>query len=287
MKRALILLLFIALIATGAIAQPTAIDTDPNAPGGTGGGGNLASQPQLVDHGGAKMPYAKVVYIFWGTFPPGYASELQAFRKEEGGMVSHMGMLAQYKAWQTSLIGPQADVFDTTEPPIFSGDFEVRGEVAKWFADRYDTNAIYVVILSSGHVAMTRKGSESCGGQTVKMCAYHESYKDPASGIDVKYAVIPYAFCSACQVHAPDGTAANDVQNAEVFVIHEVREAMTDPIYLTAWYDSNNDEGDDKCASEIFYKHTIPGPNDTPYYHPSRFFFFQKEWSNEYRGCVP
>lgn len=286
MKRALAIFLFSALATASAFAQPTAIDTDPNAPGGTGGGGSFVSGSQLVDHGGARMPYARVVYIFWGTFSPGFASELQAFRKEEGGMVSHMGMLEQYGAPQTSLIGPQADVFDPAEPPIFSGDSEVRQEVAKWFAGRYDTNAIYVVVLPPGHVGRTRSGSESCGGETVRMCAYHESYPDAASGIDVKYAAIPYAFCSACQVHAPDGTAASDVQNAEVFVIHEVREAMTDPIYLTAWYDGNNDEADDKCAGEIFYKHTIPGPNDTPYYHPSRFFFFQKEWSNRYRGCV-
>src|ERR1051325_4643272 len=275
MKRLLILILF----ATSAFAQLTAPEIDPNGPGGTGG--NLSSQPLLVDHNGPRMPNAKVVYIFWGTHPPGYASELQAFRNEEGGMYSNMGMLQQYGAAQGSLRSAQPDIFDPAEPPVFTDDSSSQAEVAKWFAGNYDANTIYVLIIPNGHLVSGRVLS-ACGAQTVTMCAYHQSFHDDGSNIDVKYVVIPFAFCQDCKVNAA-GIAATDVQNAEVYTIHEVREAMTDPVYLKTWYDEDNEEADDKCAfgrdpSNVFSKHTIPGPNDTPYYHPSRFFFFQKEW---------
>ncbi|HEV7923510.1 MAG TPA: hypothetical protein VGR02_22220 [Thermoanaerobaculia bacterium] len=292
MKRALALFLFTALAATGAFAQLTAPETDPNATGGSdGGGSNFLFQPQLKDHGGQRLAYAKVVYIFWGPLPAGYASELVAFRNEYGGMAEHMGMLAQYGAPQSALTGSQADVFDPVVPPRATDDSSVQAEVGKHFAGRYDTNAVYVVVIASGHYAVYRNGDTSCYGGQFRLCAYHQSYRDSASGIDVKYAVIPYADCEECRVHAPDGIYASDAQNAEVNIVHEVREAMIDPIYLTAWYDDNHAEGDDKCAfgvqpDNVFYRHTIPGANDAPSYHPSRFFFFQKEWSNASHGCV-
>jgi hypothetical protein len=213
-------------------------------------------------------------------------TELQAFRKEEGGMVSHLGMLGQYGAAQSTLVGSQADVFDPVEPPLFVGVFEAESEVAKWFAGSYDPSTIYVLLVPDGHEVSDRSGSHSC----TQLCAYHESFPLAGTTLHVKYAVIPFA-CDHCKVNA-GGVPANDAQNAEVLVIHEVREAMTDPVYHTAWYDPTGAEADDKCTfgvdpSNVFFKRTIPGPNDTPYYHPSRTFFFQKEWSNQASGCVP
>lgn len=292
MKRILPLLLFAALASASAFAQPTQIAPGVDDGGGGGGGGTRPGPTvyQLTDHHGPRMPYAKVVYIFWGTLPYGYAAELQAYRDLSGGMTSHMGMLGQYGTPQGSLTGSQADVFDPSEPPLEVTDGLAQAEVAKYFAGRYDNNAIYLVVFGDGHYLVYRDGETSCGGPSPFLCAYHESYRDAASNMDVKYAVIPFASCDTCKFNAL-GVVANDVQNAEIVTIHEVREAITDPVYGATWIDQADYEADDKCSpfaspSNVFYIRTPAGPLDTPYWHPGHTYFFQKEWSNSARGCV-
>jgi hypothetical protein len=286
MKRMFVALLFAALFTTSAFAQ-TQLEVDPNE--GVGGGGIPASGPaNITDHHGGTMQYAKVVYLFWGSFPSAYVSELQAFRDSWGGMTEQMWMLAQYNAAQSSLTSTvQADVLDPSSPGIDVTDSAIRQKVTATFGTR-DFNTIYLVFLPPGSYG-DLNGSHSCGGNNLRFCAYHHSYTDPVTAKAVKYGVIPYPSCSGCQVNA-GGVWANDAQNAEVSVIHETREAMTDPVPWTGWFEGGN-EADDKCApavsmSNVFYLRTPGGPMDTPYYSPGHTFFFQKEWSNAEHGCV-
>lgn len=300
MKRTLILFAVLSLFSAVASAQTELLPPpDPEVPGGGYGGGTTTStQPNVTDHGGAKMSYAKVVYLFWGSVPSGYAAELQAYRDAYGGMTEHLGMLGQYHAPQGSLTSSQPDVFDPAEPPYEVSLVDVRTKVAQTFGGRYDRNAIYVVVLPDNHVtskpASDGTTERSCGGTNFRYCAYHQWFRDITTGWAIKYVVLPYAFCEGCRKYTLEGRYANDVQNAEIMTIHEVREAMTDP-ELNAWYDRNGLEADDKCAfsvggaahpENIFYRLTPGGPYDTPYYSPGHSFWFQKEWSNADHGCV-
>jgi hypothetical protein len=63
------------------------------------------------------------------------------------------------------------------------------------------------------------------------------------------------------------------VQNAEHFLCHEIREAVTDPD-LNAWYDSAGNECDDKCAW-----------SPTPFIGTNGYAY-QYEWSNAVNACV-
>jgi hypothetical protein len=286
-----VLFILIALCGSSALAQ-TEIAPPADSPGGADGGSLYSSQPNLKPHDGIVMNYAKVVYIFWGTFQSSYTSELQAYRSHSSGMMAHMGMLRQYNSYQGALADAQPDIFDPSTPPAVVYDYIAQGEVKKYFAGRFDPNVIYTLVLANGSYSVHTSGATSCGGpaSTLGMCAYHSSFRDTATNKDIKYSVIPFPSCSEC-AYSQQGLAS--FQAAEIFTIHETREAMTDPVVGRGWFDDNNDEADDKCTghvdiSNIFRVVTIPDAYDigiSPR-DPGHYFWFQKEWSNNDRRCV-
>ena len=236
---------------------------------------------KLTNHGGPVMPFAKITYIFWGSSwhaSDPMVTELQSFRSSFSGMVSHMGMLTQYGAQQTSLQGSQADVFDSTNPSSAAvTDAMVQAEVKKWFAGAYDFNTIYEVFIPNGYYS--QNGSDtSCGGPSVKYCAYHSNFVDSGTGRNVKYSIEPYPSCSGCS-----GPGWTTTQNAEHFAVHESRESMTDALG-TAWYDLIGYEADDKCAwgtqlsptAFLFLEQAADGHT----------YGYQMEYSNAASGCV-
>lgn len=268
MKRLLVIFAVMA-VAAGAYAQTEVNDGNANTHkfmvrgyAGHGGGGS-----NLSDHGGPVMVSPNVVYIFWG-FGSGtsYTSGLQSFRST--GIYNYTRMLPQYRNAAGSAaanFSGHADIFDTSTPPANVTDATVQAEVRAFFHGSYDTNAIYEVVLPIGSYS-SDGSSTSCGGPSLAYCAYHGHFSD---GADVKYAIIPYPSCSGCQ---SSGFSAN--QNTDHFVIHETREAVTDPD-LNAWYDRRGYEADDKCAW-----------SPTPFINQSTGFAYQYEWSNSAGGCV-
>ncbi|HET7433601.1 MAG TPA: hypothetical protein VFN10_02690 [Thermoanaerobaculia bacterium] len=286
------LFIFTVLCGSSAFAQ-FEVAPPADSPGGADGGGAYSSQLNLKPHDGIVMNYAKVVYIFWGSFDSSsYTSELQAFRSHSSGMMAHMSMLRQYNAYQGSLVDAQPDIFDTSAPPTAVYDYIAQNEVKKYFAGHYDPNVIYTLILPNGSYAVTSTGVSSCGGpaSTLGMCAYHNSFRDTATNKDIKYSVIPFPSCAEC-AYSQQGLAS--FQAAEVFTVHETREAMTDPVLTRGWFDDDYQEADDKCTghidpSNLFRVVTIPDPYDIGYSprDPGHYFWFQKEWSNQDHGCV-
>jgi hypothetical protein len=244
------------------------------APGGRG---------QLRDHGGPVMTNAKVVMIFWGwasNTSDVYVSESRAFRSDANGMIKHIGMLAQYRSTgSTGFVGTQPDVFDAVPPPQLKvTDTMVMQKVnaaCSGLAGGCKTDTIYEVFIPAGYYSDDGTGAQSCGGTNLSYCAYH-SYGDGVSlGSTIKYSIQPYPSCSGC--HGLSGwTAANDQQH---FIVHETREAMSDP-QLNAWWDQAGYEADDKCAwgtnLAFLFSETVSGHT----------FAYQQEYSNSARACV-
>jgi hypothetical protein len=227
----------------------------------------------LVNHGGPTITSAKVVFIFWGpsfsnagSADQAYATTLQGFRNQFG-TTGEYNTITQYSGIQLANLGSgTADWFDTSTPPTNVTDSVVRGEVNKYLQTHTkDNSAIYTVVLPKTSYSSSGS-STSCGGPRLAYCAYHGSYA--GSGGTVKYAIEPYPSCSGCKV-----AGWTDVQNAEHFVCHEVREAVTDPV--NGWWDgTTGEEADDKCA-----------------WSPSPFlgtggYGYQYEWSNANGGCI-
>lgn len=288
MKKLLISLGLSLLVSTVAFAQPspTPITNPPDdGTGGTGGTGGTTSPPNLTYHGGSVVQNAKMTYIFWGWGSGGavgsgeYTSELIAFRRYS--MPNHLGMLAQYNATQSAglLNSGVADVYDPTAPPANITDLDVQHEIQKYFHNQIDPWNIYVVILPPGVVVTSPDGSRSCNASGGLFSGYHYNFWDPETwgNVRARYAVVPYPECSSGR---PAGWS--DPMAAERWILHEVRETMTDP-HLDGWYDSYGQEADDKCHTLTF---TEFAPAPPPYY--SRYFSFglQQEWSNAVHGCV-
>jgi hypothetical protein len=229
----------------------------------------------VTNHGGGVIATAKLVYIFWGpnfanaaSADHTYATTLQAFRNQFGSTGEYKTVQQYGITWPTNLAAGTADWFDTTTPPTNVTDSTVRAEVNRYFSGghgAFNSSTVYEVVIPTGHYSSSGS-STSCGGPSLAYCAYHGSYA--GSGGTVKYSIEPYPSCSGCKV-----AGWSDVQNAEHFVCHETREAVTDPV--NGWWDgTTGEEADDKCAW-----------SPTPFIGTNGYAY-QYEWSNANNGCV-
>jgi hypothetical protein len=281
MKKVLVCLAVLAL-ATAAFGQNTPELNDHGNGNGHGmevqgwakpGGGH---QQNLVYHtGGAVIRNARVVMIFWGTFPSGYTTELQNFRNQFG-MTGEYNTITQYSGEDavagagninlTNLAAGTPDWFDPSTPPTNVTDAIVQSKVQAYLASNaFDNSTIYEVFIPSTSYS-SDGNSTSCGGPNLAYCAYHGHFS--YLGHDVKYSIEPFPSCSGCSANG-----FNTNQNQEHFVCHETREAVTDAD-LNAWFDRSGAEADDKCAWS-------PAP-----FLGTGGFGYQYEWSNANSACV-
>ena len=285
MKKVSAILFAVVLMAAGvALADPPETNHgNGHAHPNNEAGGLARAGSNLTYHtGGAVIPVAHVVEIFWGpsfndTTSPDYtyARTLQSFR-DQFGTTPEYNTITQY--YQTiggvttniqlsNLALGSADWFDTTTPPTAVTDAIVQQEVQRYLSTHAtDYSAIYEVFIPAGHYSQDGT-STSCGGPSLAYCAYHSHYND-ATGKAVKYSIEPYPNCSGCSV---SGWTA--VQNQEHFVCHETREAVSDALG-NAWFDRSGNEADDKCAW-----------SPTPFIGTGGYGY-QYEWSNANSGCI-
>jgi hypothetical protein len=237
------------------------------------GAAQLPTKSNITNHGGGVLTSAKVVFIFWGpnfnnaaSADYSYARTLQAFRNQFG-TTGEYNTITQYGVSLTNLGSGTADWFDTSTPPTNVTDSTVQSEVNRYLSGHgaFNNSTIYEVVIPRGSYSSSGS-STSCGGPRLSYCAYHGSYG--GSSGTVKYSIEPYPSCSGCQV-----SGWSDVQDAEHFVCHETREAVTDPV--NGWWDgSTGEEADDKCAW-----------SPTPFIGTGGYAY-QYEWSNANGGCV-
>jgi hypothetical protein len=235
---------------------------------------NLVAKTALLTyHGGPTITSAKVVLIFWGpSFSnPGspdfnYAQTLVSFRNQLGTTPEYQ-TITEYSGIQLANLGTgTADWFDTSAPPANVTDTAIQGEVNLYLASHtFDPDTIYEVFLPS--TSYSSNGSNtSCGGPSLRYCAYHGWIGSGASA--TKYSVQPYPSCGGCQYA---GWSA--VQNQEHFVTHETREAVTDPTGA-GWFDAGGFEADDEC-------NWSPPP-----FFGTGGYGYQFEWSNAAGKCI-
>jgi hypothetical protein len=256
------------------------------AKAGSGGG--------LLYHNGPIIKTAYVVPIFWGpSWGSGGADNSKATSitkyiaggttgsaVDKGfGVTGEYNTITQYSQsgsvfiQQSNLGSGGGAIYDSSTPPTNVTDSALQKEVLKVTNNAPRTDTIYEVFLPSASYSSSGTAT-SCGGPNLTYCAYHGNFA--SSGLDVKYASMPYPSCGGCQSSGFSAT-----QNFEHFISHETREAVTDPDG-TAWYDRRGNEADDKCAwSPTPFTDSSTGVNDD-----GTAFAYQYEWSNANSGCI-
>jgi hypothetical protein len=249
-----------------------------------GGGSNL------VYHNGPVLTHAYVIPIYWGPTwstgsDHGISTSLTSFIDGNGTTAPGFGLTGEYNVitqyyetgpvyiLKSNLGAMGGAMYDTSTPPTNVTDANVQAEVLKMTKNSPRTDTVYEVFLPAS--SYSSDGSyTSCGGPNLTYCAYHGNFDH--SGLDVKYASMPYPSCGGCQSAGFTAT-----QNFEHFVSHETREAVTDEDG-TAWYDRRGYEADDKCA----WKPTPFTDASTGVNADGSAFAYQYEWSNATSGCV-
>jgi hypothetical protein len=197
-----------------------------------------------VNHG-VVITSPRVVLLFWGpSFGLGgtdhaYATTLQADR-DQLGTTPEYKLVSECGVTPGSLVSTQPDLFDLSTPPANVTDAIVQSKVSSYLASHGGNNASTVYELVIPSTSYSSSGSStSCGGPSLAYCSYHAWF---GGGAGTKYAILPWPGCSGCQV-----SGWSNVQNAEKIVVHETRDAVTDPTGLGC-IDSSGFEIGDKCA---------------------------------------
>jgi hypothetical protein len=226
----------------------------------------------LTNHGGGVITCPHVILLFWGpSFAAGgaqnaYATTLQAYRNQLGSTCEWRTTSLYGCTYPCNLGAGTPDAFDTSTPPTNVTDSTVRSHVTTYLSTHaFDNSGIYTVVIPSTSYSSSGS-STSCGGPSLAYCAYHGSYS--TGGHTAKYIILPWPGCSGCRV-----SGWSNVQNAEHFLLHEAREAATDPV--NGWWDNTTgEEADDKCAWS------------PPPYLDANGYAYQYEWSNAVGGCI-
>jgi len=250
-----------------------------------GGGSNL------IYHNGPVLTNAYVIPIYWGpTWGSGGSDNSISISlnnyidgnktTDPGfGLTGEYNVITQYYETgpvyivKSNLGAMGSAIYDTSTPPTNVTDANVQAEVLKMTNNTPRTDTIYEVFLPAKSYSSDGSAT-SCGGPKLTYCAYHGNFSH--SGLDIKYASMPYPSCGGCQ-----SSGFTTTQNFEHFVSHETREAVTDEDG-TAWYDRRGYEADDKCAwSPTPFTDSTTGVNAD-----GSAFAYQYEWSNARSGCV-
>ena len=233
----------------------------------------------LINHGGPQVQFGEFFAIYYNAdvanspgsqgyatlqaevrdFVPAYGPSTSGY--SESDQDANYSIIAQYGSTSTP-ITPWlnfADDFVDNQPTGGKiSDSSIRSYLAGLFSAKKITpneNTVYGIYFPSG-MKITMQGGSSCSS----FCGYHGDFS--YNGLDIKYAVFPYANCTGCSL---PGKAVADMLT--IVTSHEIREAMTDPD-LNSWYDSSGYEADDKCAWHNLYQTHTKG------------FWVQPEYSN-------
>ncbi|MGZ5020562.1 MAG: hypothetical protein ACXWAV_09045, partial [Chthoniobacterales bacterium] len=221
---------------------------------------------KLTYRGGALLQKVKVFTIFWGKLWGTNAASTKLIADLNKFFTTILtsaaiDQLAEYsvgkkKIGRGSFIGTKT--IKTNAPSGSITDSAIQKQLKKWIAAKTvpaaTSNTLYFIYLDPGVVSIMG-GSKSCSSY----CGYHEHVGK------VYYAIMPYPTCNGCL----GGKQAFDALTGTS--MHELCEAITDPVPGDGWYDDKNGEIGDICAWNF---KTVAGYN------------VQLEWSNAQNKCV-
>lgn len=220
------------------------------------------SSGTLIDHGGPEISNAQFIQIYYNpsvansTATPngttiqdyinGFANAYASGLNYDASPTSDYTIIQQYGS--SNAISPSLPnlgrIIDSQSTANRITDGGVQNYLASVFNRHLatpDASTVYGVYFPHG-MKISLQGGTSCSA----FCGYHSHFT--YNGTLIKYAVFPYTDCRACSV---SGKTVADILT--IVTSHEIREAVTDSLG-SAWFDSQGNEADDKCAWQHLYQ---------------------------------
>lgn len=264
----------------------------------SGNGSSASAQPShLAYYGGSVLANVKIVSVIWGSaVDPATVSGIGGFYAAVTNS-TYMDWLSEYDTTIHAIDGRQGTSqhigrgsFLTQvqiNPKKIKGkisDTQIRAELAAQIAANNlpapDSNTLYMVHFPKT-ITITQGSGRAAATSCKQFCAYHNSFLNNSA--QVNYGVLPDLGANGCQ----NGCGTLDTfSNLTVTASHELTEAITDsgvglatgngPSFPMGWYDQNNGEIGDICASTAGKIQNGKGVT----------YSVQGEWSNARNGCV-
>lgn len=220
------------------------------------------SSGNLIDHHGPEISNASFVQIYYNpsvanstatpngttiaSYINGFANAYSSGLDYDASPTSDYTIIQQYGSSNpiSAALPNLGQVVDTQSAVNRISDGGVQNYLSTVFTRGLapvSANNVYGVYFPHG-MKIALQGGTSCSA----FCGYHSHFT--YNGTVIKYAVFPYTDCRACSL---SGKTVADILT--IVTSHEIREAVTDSLG-TAWFDSQGNEADDKCAWQHLYQ---------------------------------
>ena len=257
-----------------------------------------AAAGRIKYHGGAVMtaPLNTIYIIYYGNFPvTGAANDtrtvLNDFFANIGGSPQFNVNTTYYDASNKHVVNalhfdPVATVYNDN----YSLGKSIRdGDIATIVHNTLtaghlptDDNAIYFVVTAPDATARLVSG-----------CAWHDGSKTLIAGHAIKYSSIPvYAGkqlngCSGSVQNYKENNSPNDnleADNALDSFMHELSEAITDPLPSSGWVTKGGAENGDLCNFNYGTTYLAPNGTHADAHIGNRDYLVQSIWQNTGKG---
>ncbi len=292
-----------AAVATAAIAFETdtfqGVVVKKPFDTSNGKGGKTAST-QILYHGGPVMNQANSVYvIYYGTFPATTAPIINDFLSARSGSPPY-GVNQTYNEGgatagvpiKYALTYPNASPVTGVSGSAYFDNYSLGAKlsnndipkiVGKALAAGLPTNqnGVYMVLTAP---------DVKISGFCTSFCAYHTSSTSIASGLHIRYALVPDPTqrCSGCngnlaiyhETETPNGDFGADTMTDDI--MHELSETVSDPD-ISAWYTQSGAENGDLCNYVYNATQTTTMNGSTVHYNATlgkRNYLIQLIWKN-------
>jgi hypothetical protein len=258
----------------------------------------VAATPTIKYHNGAVMTARQnTIYVIWyGSFPnTGAANDTRAVMSD---FFSNVGGSPQYNVNTTYYDkngryihnALRYDAATTSYDDAYSlgpapTDAQIPTIVKNAIAAGHlpaDDRAVYFVVTSPDATSKLRSG-----------CAWHDGSKTLVSGHAIKYSSIPVyggaslQGCSGSVQNFGEQNSPNDnleADNALDSFMHELSEAVSDPLPSSGWTTKNGSENGDLCNFNYGTTYLAPNGTHANAHIGSRDYLVQSIWQNTGAG---
>ena len=257
-----------------------------------------ARTPLIRYHGGPVMtaPVNTIYVIWYGSFPvTGAANDTRTVLDD---FFAHIGGSAQYNVNSTYFDGSGAHIVNALRYDPVATVYDDAYSLGKAPRDS-DIATIVKNTITQGHLPADDQAiyfvvtSPDATSRLLSGCAWHDGSKTLVAGHSIKYSSIPVydgaslQGCSGSVQNFHESNSPNDnllADNALDSFMHELSEAVSDPLPSSGWVTALGAENGDLCNFNYGSTYIAPNGTHASAHIGSRDYLVQAIWQNTGKG---